>query len=350
MKIDLQRILLIRTDRIGDVVLTAPMASILKREYPQAEIVFMARRYTAAILEYHRDIDHVLVYDPEGKHRGWKGHLALAGELQSWHFDIAFLFYPTFPLAWSLFQAGIPRRVAMGFRWYAPLFINWKVYEHRKHSIKHELEYNLGLLEKFVEHRPGEIAFHFQIPRSMATWREEFLQRLGIGGDYAILHPGNGGSAPNLSVKQYQHLLRELLDKTTMVVFLTGSPEEKILGDQILTGIDTMRVYDLIGKLSLKELIACIAGARLFLSSSTGPLHIANAFGIPVLAFYCPAVSCSPRRWGPYHQMNWVLTPDVSPCKLCQPARCPHGNCLEKIPSSLLTLWLEKRLETLTPG
>ncbi len=348
MRCDLRRILLIRTDRIGDVILTAPIASILKQEYPEAKISFLARSYTATILRFHRDIDQILIYDPQRAHKGWKGHHLLAKELQNEHFDVAFLFFPTFPLSWCLFQAGIPRRVGMGFRWYAPLFLNWKVYEHRKYGIKHELEYNLSLLSKFVDRLPKRVLFHFRLPESLVQWRQDFLERLDLKPSYIILHPGNGGSAPNLNVGQYQFVIRWLLDHTEHPIFVTGSFEERILVDQILSGVDTERLFDLSGKLSLEELTALIAGARLFISSSTGPLHIANAFQVPVLAFYCPAIPCSPRRWGPYNQLEWAITPDISPCKTCNPAHCPHGNCLEKLPQTVIHDALHRRFQSLS--
>ncbi|NOX36731.1 MAG: glycosyltransferase family 9 protein [Calditrichaeota bacterium] len=348
MRFDLRRILLIRTDRIGDVILTTPVASILKQEYPEAKISFLARSYTATILRFHQDVDQILIYDPENAHKGWKGHLQLARELQNEHFDAAFLFFPTFPLAWCLFQSGIPRRVGMGFRWYSPLFLNWKVYEHRKYGVKHELEYNLSLLTKFVDRLPETIPFRFQVPESLIQWRHDFLKRLDLESPYIIIHPGNGGSAPNLNISQYQFIIRWLLEHTEFPIFITGSFEERILADQILAGVDTSRLYDLSGKLSLEELIAFIAGARLFISSSTGPLHIANAFQVPVLAFYCPAIPCSPRRWGPYHQLEWAIMPDIPPCKTCNPSRCPHGNCLEKLPELVIGDALHRRFQSLS--
>jgi heptosyltransferase-2 len=89
--------------------------------------------------------------------------------------------------------------------------------------------------------------------------------------------------------------------------------------------------------------MSIIAGASFFISNSTGPLHIARAFNIPLLAFYCPAIPCSPERWGPYNQKDSIITPDIIPCKSCNIDKCPYGNCLNLISWSDI----QKRLERL---
>jgi ADP-heptose:LPS heptosyltransferase len=86
----------------------------------------------------------------------------------------------------------------------------------------------------------------------------------------------------------------------------------------------------------------------LFISNSTGPLHIARVFDIPLIAFYCPAIPCSPRRWGPYNRIQSVLQPDIEPCKTGNPRKCPHGNCLESIKWEDIRILLDKRLNEIT--
>ncbi|RMI03333.1 MAG: glycosyltransferase family 9 protein, partial [Calditrichaeota bacterium] len=342
----MHRILLIRTDRIGDVVLTTPAATALKERYPEAHIAFLSRAYTAPLLRYHRDIDRVLIYDPEGRHRGMGGIRRLAGELRSQNFDAAVLFYPRPALAAALWLAGIPLRIGMGYRWYAFL-LNRRIYEHRKHGQKHELEYNLSLLSPLLPRLPREVRFAFRLPDGFRERRSAILASAGTPQPYVIVHPGNGGSAPNLSVEQYRLLCRFLLDHTPYTVLLTGAAGEAQLVGDIAGEFSTSRLMNLAGKLDMEDLLAVIAGAKLFISSSTGPLHIAGALGIPVIGFYCPATPCSPRRWGPYHQPEWVLTPEVHPCKRCRIERCPNGNCLEKIPGDTLQRFVQRRLEGL---
>ncbi|NIW97787.1 MAG: lipopolysaccharide heptosyltransferase II, partial [Phycisphaerae bacterium] len=85
----INRILLIRTDRIGDVVLTTPAASILHQHDPNLHIAFLSKQYTEPLLRHHRHIDDIVIYDPLEAHRGLRGHLKLAGQLRKMHFDVA---------------------------------------------------------------------------------------------------------------------------------------------------------------------------------------------------------------------------------------------------------------------
>lgn len=339
----LERVLLIRTDRIGDVVLTTPTATMLKSRYPELHISFLARPYTVPLLRQHRHIDQILAYDPQGQHRGLRGHWRLAAQLREQRFDAAILFYPRPALAAAIRLAGIPLRIGNGYRWYAFL-LNRRFYEHRKHGDKHELTHNLTFLTPFLNPEEETVRFAFALNGELQGWREQYARESGLTPGYVIIHPGNGGSAPNLSVRQYQDIARYVLDNCNRQILFTGSAEEQPLIERIAAPLSSPRVLRSAGRLNMSELMAVISGASLFIATSTGPLHIANAFGIPVLAFYCPSDPCSPRRWGPYDQLDWVLTPEVTPCDHCRPARCPNGNCVEKISDRRIRETLARRL------
>lgn len=338
-----KRILLFRTDRLGDVVLTSPVASILHERIPGVHVTFMARAYTAELLQLHRHVDEVLLYEPETRHRGFAGFRRLVRQLRQARFDAAIFFYPRPRLALAASLARIPRRIGTGYKWYSPLF-NHRLAQRRKLGGRHELEYNLELLGPLVGAIPQEITFDFRLPETLQAWRGQWIQeRLG-GNDYAILHPGSGSSAPNLSLDQYRLVASTLLENSSLPILLTGSATEHAVAEELRTSLASPRVQNLAGTLTLVQLAAVIDGASLFVSSSTGPLHMANAFEVPLVGFYCPSPPCSPRRWGPYDQLEWVLSPDVIPCAHCQPQRCAHGNCLEKLTAAELRQILLRRL------
>ena len=79
----LKRVLLIRTDRIGDVMLTIPAVSVVHQRCPDVEITFLTRDYTEPLLQHYRHIQRIVIYDPEGKHQGIRGHWVLAQELKN---------------------------------------------------------------------------------------------------------------------------------------------------------------------------------------------------------------------------------------------------------------------------
>ena len=349
MKKRIRRILLIRTDRIGDVVLTTPMISLLHQEYPEAKLYFLIREYTAPLLKHHRYLDEIIIYDPNGKHQGIRGHLRLSRILKEQEIDLAFLFYPTFRLALALRFAGIKCRVGMGYRWYSFL-LNKRIFEHRKFGLKHELEYNLTLLKNFITDfpTPDQIKFDFQIDETLKNLQCRILRENDLNDGYLIVHPGSGGSAPNLPPQMFSRIIEYLTGKIKHPIFLVGSESEKPLINEIAKYTKYSPFIKISGDWDLESYMAMIAGSRLFISNSTGPLHIARVFDIPLIAFYCPAIPCSPRRWGPYNRIQSVLQPDIEPCKTGNPRKCPHGNCLESIKWEDIRILLDKRLNEIT--
>ena len=141
---NLRSFLLVRTDRIGDVMLSTPVATSLKSVVPEARISLLCSRATAIIGERNPDIDTIINYDSDsGIVRPF---LELRKELRSKAFDCVVVIHPTFRLALLMWSAGIRVRIGTGYRFYSWLF-NRKHYEHRKVSEKHESEYNINLLE-----------------------------------------------------------------------------------------------------------------------------------------------------------------------------------------------------------
>ena len=132
------KFLIIRTDRIGDVVLSLPVAQTIREQVPDAEIHMMIREPITELISAQPFIDEVIPYTSNGIRQAIR-------TLRIQHYDIAILLHPTLPLSLELFLARIPQRIGTGFRWYSFLF-NRRVYEHRQPSENHEISYNLGML------------------------------------------------------------------------------------------------------------------------------------------------------------------------------------------------------------
>jgi heptosyltransferase-3 len=340
-----ERFLLIRTDRIGDTILTLPAVTALRKKYPSAFIVFLAQPYTAPLIEQYEGIDLLLTYEPDGQHEGWPGIMRLSRELEELRIDAALLFYPRAELAFALFKAKIPLRIGTAYRWYSFL-LNQRIFEHRKKCMKHESEYNLSLLASLL---PGET----QQPQSEfkkwspELWWDNFCAELNFS-QYVIVHPGSGASAPNLNKTQYRLIIRLLLENTNWTILLTGTSSECEMVHELASGFPKGRVKEIAGRFSLAEFFSLIRNSSLLITSSTGPLHLANAAGTPLLGFFCPVKPHTPQRWGPYDQQKWVVTPKLDGPEICKLKNCPHGGCLQQLSDSEITTELcEKRLKDL---
>ncbi len=321
---DVKKILLVRTDRIGDVVLSLPMLPVLKKHFPDAEISVMVRNYTREIVAHHSCVSEIILWEQNGE-RSVSFYVDL---LKKKRFDVVIIPYPRFLLALIVFLARIPVRVGTGYRWYSFLF-NAKVYEHRKDALRHEAEYNLNLLKAIGISDTGRPEFELSIPDAVQKKIDALLAAEKVG-RFAVLHPGSGGSARDWPPENFAGLGDALHNTEKLNIVLTGGPHEQAVTSAVAVKMKTAP-KDYTGKFSLQELGALYKRAALFVSNSTGPLHIASAVGTPVVAFYPPIVQCSAVRWGPYTQRKKVFTADAGQCPLCHGGECRSNVCMQQI-------------------
>jgi len=322
-----ENVLVVRTDRIGDVVLTLPMILVLRESFPGSRISMLLRSYTVGLAEGFAGLDNILTYDTSGEQ---KGFFAILAELRAQRFDLAVISHPTFRIAVLMYCAGVPVRLGSGYRWYSFLF-NRKVFEHRKTAEKHEAEYNISLLQVIGLASPEVPRIALPIPESSKSVAASEIRRLGMrpSEKFVLLHPGSGGSARDWSAENFGELARELA-RVGFRVVVTGSADEAGLVETVLTRSGGAALSSA-GQISLKDLAAFIGAAQLFVSNSTGPLHIAAAVGTPVIAFYPPIRECSARRWGPLTDHKIVFTADNVLCERCKGGPCQGNDCMEQI-------------------
>lgn len=314
-------ILIIRTDRIGDVVLSLPLAEILKEKFPDSTINFMLSEPTIELVKNQPYIDSVITYN----HQGLTKNIKI---LKKERFDIALLLFPSFSLSLTLFLARIPQRIGTGFRWYSFL-LNRRIYEHRRRSEKHEVEYNLGLL------RTLGITESIKTPKLYVDKEEKtralsFLRKIGIDSKtFIVVHPGSGGSTLSWPEENYKRLIKLLRKEQGYHIVLSGTKKEYQKAERIREGCDA-KVVNIAGKTNLRKITAIISLARMFISNSTGPMHIASAVETNVVAFFPPSRVNRKRRWGPL-STALVFEPPVPYCKRCIKEKCEYYNCLSLI-------------------
>jgi ADP-heptose:LPS heptosyltransferase len=287
----LNKILIVRTDRVGDVLLTTPVSTALRQAFPQAKIAWLVRPYTAPLLENNPDVDQVLI------DRG-QSAAALAAELKKEQFDAAIVAFPRWRITWALWRAGVRIRIGPASKLYSILFTH-RPYQHRSEGEKHEADYNLELLE------PLGVSFKRHPTRFVLTEAERRMarrilesHRISFSKPVVVLHPGSGGSSARWPLTHFMALGDKLLAAGCDVV-VTGGPGE----DYQYMMIDQMHhipVFIAAGSVTLRELAAIYSWADLVVTNSTGPLHLAVALEVPTVSIYSPIPTCHPQRWGPY--------------------------------------------------
>ena len=314
------KVLLVRPDGIGDEILCLPVASAVRRLLPEAQIVFLSSEYAAPVLAHHPDLDEIWTVT---------GRESL-GELVSIFrraVDAVVFLKPFKRLMWAAFLARVPLRVATGYRWYS-LLANRRVYEHRKDFSKHETTYNVGMLAG-LGLQPGIVS-----PPSLVLTDEERVkgqERLrSLATIRVVLHPG-GFAARRWRIEHY-HALAQELHRRGVGVVLTGSQAEAEMFNQQSSDAGPLpaSVLNLMGQLSVRELMAVIAAGHAVVSGATGPAHIAAALGVPNVSLFDPRRNNLPTRWQPLGK-GVVLRPEVPTCEKCIYEACPYWDCLDRL-------------------
>lgn len=319
-------VLLVRPDGIGDEILCLPVATALRRFMPGARIIFLSTAYAAPVLDHHPDVDEIRTID---------GRESLSDLVRLFKrgVDAAVFLKPLRRLMWAAFLARVPVRVATGYRWYSVL-ANRRVYEHRKDFAKHETAYNVGMLKGL-----GLSVAEVVAPRLILTEDERRLARQRLAdrpAPHVVLHPG-GVAARTWKAEHYRKLA-EALDQQGMSVIVTGSQKEaeefshRALADHPLPPA----VRNLMGRLSVRELMAVIAESQAVVSGATGPAHIAAACGVPNVALFDPRRNNLPTRWQPLGT-GVVLRPDVPICEKCIYEACPYWDCMDRLTVKTVT-------------
>ncbi len=346
---EVRRILVVRVDLLGDVVLSLPAVRALRRAYPAADIDMLVLHSTAGVLVGDPDITRVLSYDPNVWRRPlrlvrpatWRDALTLLRELRTAHYDLAVSISGDIGSILTRLS-GARRRVGYAGEAY-PFFMNAPVPGGRYRVHQHEVRYVQALARAaggIVE--PGDelLRLHVlpQAAERVAGILEQARTNTGARGPVVALHAGaRNGQAKRWPPAHFATLVERLVDDLDALVIFTGAPNE----DQIVRAIvrhTPKRVVNLVGKTSLPELVALLAASNLLITGDSGPMHIACAVRTPVVALHGPT---DPELSGPTAPDAIVLRRTLwcSPCyDASATAECRFGNpvCMKELPPQLV--------------
>jgi heptosyltransferase-2 len=321
----IERILVIRNDRIGDLILSLPAISALRKCFPKAFISVLVKDYCKEILWNNPDINEIIVDKDQSR-------LKLAKEIAGRRFDAVVVLYPRFINGFLSWISKIPIRVGTGYK-LTGIFFNRKVYIHRTKIVHHESDYCLKIIKRLKDFPENGFKIKISIKDKDIKYIKKLFEKYNISNKeiIVVVHPGCGGSAINWKEESYARLIDALIEKFKIVVILTGNKGERILGEKIVS-LCKNKPLNLSGMVSLGELKALLSICKLFIGPSTGPMHLASALGKMVIAIFPPVISQSHLKWAPLGK-KIILTPKGIICKYkkCRLKRCKEFNCMEKI-------------------
>ena len=308
-----RKILIIRPDHLGDVILSLPVAEALKNQYPDSLIIYLSAPGVEDLqgMVYYVD-GWIIDRDDRGQRRSIS---ALAALFRGGGFDTLIELKPSFRTAVAGFLSHVQTRIGTSRRIYSIFYNHW-VNLHRRASGKHQTDLDLAML------KPMGIKIEGLLPnlKINVDCLAKAKSLLNIDPkSYIVIHPGSSGSAPNWPMGNYMKLARLITDQTNYKVVLTGL--------ELDASANFGQFINLCGKTDLEALTGAIYGAELYISGSTGPLHLADALGIRCMSFFVNHISIGPDRWGPRRNMANVLMP-ANPCRCARLSDC---HCLEQV-------------------
>lgn len=320
---ELRRILVSRTDGLGDVILTLPIATAIRSRLPEAEVGFMVSPYTAPIVRRVAAIDHVLE-TPDARHA--------LGLMRSWRPDAIIFARPDVRLALDALIARIDVRIGTGYRWYSGLFTRW-VYEHRRKGERHEAEYGVGLLTPLFDGDLPVTMPALEVSDDGAAEAAHRLAEVGVHGEYLVLHPGSRGSAAAYPAEAFGRAAAAIAEEhPELAIVITAGGGEEYLASEVARAAGPRA--SIVDDISLDGFSELLRGARGFVGLSSGPAHLAALVRTPVVALYPGLPPVWPVRWEPWgdHVTTLVPHPEEPFCPECE-RRHPPENCVARIPA-----------------
>jgi len=314
----MKKILVIRNDKLGDFMLAWPALSLLKTQYPNISIAVLIPSYTKPIAEACSWIDEIIIDDIHEKTLTDAKHLAK--KIKAYNFDASISLYIEMRTTLALWFAGIPQRFGPATK-VAQLFLNKRLRQKRSLSLKPEYEYNSDLVRYFIskmgntiKQEPAPPYLNFD-KNEISSLRKQYFKENDIPERTKLIfiHPGTGGSAINLTLGQFSSIAHGISELHKVHFVITAGPDEIDIAKNLSKLIQKTNYSIYHSTAGLVNFSKFINICDVFISGSTGPLHIAGALNVSTIAFYPAKRSATALRWQTTNEESKRLafSPDV---------------------------------------
>jgi heptosyltransferase-2 len=330
----IKRILVRGPNWLGDAVMCEPALRGLRKLFPDAQIALLVKPAVADLFAGHPALTRVLTYDTKGRHAGLSGKWALAGQLRRQGFDLAVLFQNAFEAAFLTFLAGVPRRYGYATDGRS-LLLSDPVAAPDRRTLVHQVRYYWDLLKPLGLTGDPSAPELVVFPEEEQAMAGRFAQGGLTATDVVVgINPGStyGGAKrwlPERFAEVTERLCRTIREsreqQVSVVIF--GAKGEERLGREIAARLSS-RSLVLSGATTIRELMAALKRCAMLLTNDTGPMHIASAFQVPIVAIFGPTDWRATSPFGSAHVI--VRQPvDCAPCLLRE---CPIDHrCMTRV-------------------
>ncbi len=324
---DINKILVIRVDGIGDLLNSTPAISLLRENYASAELTVLARPLNASVLIGNPDVDWVLVFDRNGKHRSISARLQFYRELRRERFQLVVAMQTAMWSHLVAFLSGAPYRLGR----YQKRFRSFLTHAWRGRYRKgetHEVDRNLELVRLICKGEGRRQLVYHLLPDEIATAKGQRTS-WGIEDDGFLIgiHPGGSSFDKRWPEKRYAELVDRLVQQYNATILLLHGPEEAGLTRNIQQAMQSDAIIH--APATIRELGAMLSCCDLVVCNDSGPMHLAAALDVPTVAIFGPTDHVA---WHPLSENATIVRRDM-PCWPCSAHKCKIGwECTKKLP------------------
>ncbi|HTY12968.1 MAG TPA: glycosyltransferase family 9 protein [Candidatus Omnitrophota bacterium] len=326
-----KKILIARCDAIGDMVLSLPVIDNLRAAYPEAEIYFLCRERVKDVLDGYPGIKEIIVDDyATGKIKTRRDFFEYAKRIRGYKFDLYVSLWQDRFYTYLGYFARIPKRLGPNDAYFTGKLYNLGYPLRERIMTKHMYELNLDLLKPLKMN----ISYHHpDLTKKIRPKHDPHRVAVAVGarGANKLWPPHNF-----IPVIKW-------LNSMGKKVILLGGPEEAAIGEQIATHFTPDQLENNVGKLPLAETMNKIAECSLFLGSDSGPMHVAAALKLPVVAFFFTK-NQKVLRWGPLTR-HIILRNNYYCPVVCRSCECNDKTCIESVTPEETISALQKIME-----
>ena len=328
---DIKRILLLRHDRVGDMVLSTPVFRALKTTYPESGITVLASENNHEILQNNPNVDEILMY------RGIRNFIR---EVRTKKFDMAIDLFLTHDMkqAFMTFLSGAPYRLGFQDSGREIFFtIRSPAGRPRKRMVEHLSDLAQAAGAEMADREP-----EIFLSEKENDWAQSELSRMGLDGAMIIaVHPGAFYPSQRWPAQRFGESARRIIESYGAAVFIFGSKQEQHLLKIIhRTAGDRSHVFC---GLSLRQFMALLNRCSLLVCNNSGPLHIASALQIPTVSMTGPTVV---PLWLPQGKHHIAVHKELQ-CSPCNRADCSDHSCMEEITVSEVMAEVSRQYEAI---
>ena len=331
-----ERVLLLRLERIGDLLMVLDAIALVRHRLPAAQIDLVVGSWNAALAALLPHVSRVETLDAswlcrETEGVSWPRLVARARGWRTRRYDLVINFEPDIR---SNFLAWLSSARCRAGYWTAgggAFLTDAIAYDPKRHVSANALELVMSAIGEPAPNRQPAAAAPGRLAPTAAAAKQAGGLLAGLRGPLVGIHAAGGRAIKQWPIERFRELAGQLVDHRGATVVLTGSDADREIAGSIKAGLPPGRVLDLSGEMDLPALAALLQQLDVYVTGDTGPMHLAHAVGTPIVAIFGPS---DPARYAPHGPHDRVVRIDL-PCAPCNRIRLPPARCVGHTPDCL---------------